>query len=76
MVPVYSNWRTDLASLIGSHRLEDGLAVTIGNSAANANKTILDTTHTFAYAAGDMLRIQFTTEANETLGDCTASVNY
>ena len=59
-----------------SHRLEDGLAVTIGNSAANANKTILDTTHTFAYATGDMLRIQFTTEANETLGDCTASFNY
>jgi hypothetical protein len=38
--------------------------------------TLLDTTHTFAYAAGDMLRIQFTTEANETLGDCTASFNY
>jgi hypothetical protein len=29
-----------------------------------------------AYAAVDMLHIQFTTEANETLGDCTASFNY
>ena len=76
MVPVYSHWRTAIASFICSHRLEDGLAVTIGNTAANANKTILDTQHTFAYAAGDMLRIQFTTEANETLGDCTASFNY
>jgi len=24
----------------------------------------------------DLLRIQFTTEANETLGDCTASFDY
>jgi hypothetical protein len=53
-----------------------GLTVTVGNSAENANKTIIDSKHTFAYAAGDMIRIQFTTEVNETLGDCTASVNY
>jgi hypothetical protein len=64
------------AMLNASSGTNTGLAVTIGNSAANANKTILDTTHTFAYAAGDMLRIQFTTEANEMLGDCTASFNY
>ncbi|MGA3160703.1 MAG: glycosyl hydrolase family 28-related protein [Terracidiphilus sp.] len=53
-----------------------GLAVTIGNAAGNANKTLIDTRHTYAYAAGDMIRIQFTTQANETLGDCTASFNY
>ena len=53
-----------------------GLTVTIGNAAGNENKTILDTKHTFAYAAGDMIRIQFTTQANETLADCTASLNY
>jgi hypothetical protein len=65
-----------IAMLNASSGTNTGLAVTIGNTAANANKTILDTQHTFAYAAGDMLRIQFTTEANETLGDCTASFNY
>jgi hypothetical protein len=53
-----------------------GLAVTIGSSPVNANKTFIDTEHTFAYAAGDMIRIQFTTQAHETLGDCSASVNY
>ena len=64
------------AMLNASSGTNTGLAVTIGNNAANANKTILDTQHTFAYAAGDMLRIQFTTEVNETLGDCTASFGY
>jgi hypothetical protein len=53
-----------------------GLTVTLGNSPANANKTVIDTEHTFDYAAGDMIRIQFTTQANETLGDCSASFNY
>jgi hypothetical protein len=53
-----------------------GLTVTIGNAAGNVNKTFIDTRHTYAYAAGDMIRIQFTTQANETLGDCTASFNY
>jgi hypothetical protein len=38
---------------------------------------LANTAQTLSYsAAGDMLRIQFTTEANETLGDCTASFNY
>jgi hypothetical protein len=53
-----------------------GLSVTVGNSAANANKTLIDSMHTFNYAAGDMIRIQFTTEARESLSDCTASFNY
>ncbi|MGD0801853.1 MAG: glycosyl hydrolase family 28-related protein [Terracidiphilus sp.] len=53
-----------------------GVSVTIGNSSANANMTLIDTQHTFAYATGDMIRIQFTTQANESLADCTASFNY
>jgi hypothetical protein len=56
--------------------INTGLTVTIGNAAGNANKTLIDTRHTYAYAAGDMIRIQFTTQANETLADCTASFNY
>ncbi|HEY1253499.1 MAG TPA: hypothetical protein VGF01_01820, partial [Terracidiphilus sp.] len=53
-----------------------GLTVTVGASAANANRTLIDSTHTFNYEAGDMIRVQFTTAAHETLSDCTASVNY
>jgi hypothetical protein len=53
-----------------------GLTVAVGNSAANANRTLIDSTHTFTYVAGDMIRIQFTTEARETLSDCAASFNY
>lgn len=34
-----------------------GLTVTIGNSPDHANRTIIDTQHTFDYAAGDMIRI-------------------
>jgi hypothetical protein len=66
----------------GTHMLnassgtDTGLSVTVGNSLENANRTIIDRKHTFAYAAGDMIRIQFTTQANETLSDCTASFNY
>jgi len=56
--------------------INTGLIITIGNAAGNANKTLIDTRHTYTYAAGDMIRIQFTTQANETLADCTASFNY
>jgi hypothetical protein len=51
-----------------------GLTVTYGT--AKANTTLFDTTHSFAYSKGDLLRIQFTTEHNETLGSCEASFNY
>jgi hypothetical protein len=60
----------------GSSGKNTGLSVTIGNSPTNANKTMIDLTHTFAYAAGDMIRIQFSTGANESLSDCTAAFNY
>ncbi|MFZ1083372.1 MAG: hypothetical protein WAN35_00250 [Terracidiphilus sp.] len=64
------------AMLDASSGINTGLTVTVGNSAANANKTLIDGSHTFTYAAGDMMRVQFTTEAHETLSDCTASFNY
>jgi hypothetical protein len=64
------------AMLDASSGVNTGLTVTVGNSAANANKTLIDSTHTFAYAAGDMIRIQFTTAPHETLSDCAASFNY
>jgi hypothetical protein len=64
------------AMLDASSGVNTGLTVTVGNSAAKANITSIDSAHTFSYAAGDMIRIQFTTEASETLSDCTASFNY
>ena len=54
--------------------INTGLTVTYGT--ASANTTLFDTTHTFSYAMGDLLRIQFTTQARETLGNCEASFNY
>lgn len=59
-----------------SSGVNTGLTVTVGNSAENANKTLIDSTHAYNYAAGDMIRIQFTTEAHEALSDCTASFDY
>jgi len=54
--------------------VDTGLTVTYGT--ANANTTLFDATHTFAYSKGDLLRIQFTTQQNETLGNCEAGFNY
>jgi hypothetical protein len=75
---MFTVWDLPAGTLMSnaSSGTDTGLTVTIGNSAANANRTLIDTKHTFAYSAGDMIRIQFTTEANETLADCTASFNY
>jgi hypothetical protein len=54
--------------------IDTGLTVTYGT--AKANTVLFDATHTFAYSRGDLLRIQFTTQPNETLGNCEASFNY
>jgi hypothetical protein len=51
-----------------------GLTVTYG--ATKPNTALFDSIHTFAYGKGDLLRVQFTTQANETLGECEASFNY
>jgi hypothetical protein len=68
---VFSIW--DLPSGAGSG-VNTGLSVTYGT--AKANTTLFDMTHAFAYSKGDLLRIQFTTQQNETLGNCEASFNY
>jgi len=51
-----------------------GLTVTYGTT--KANTTMFDPTHRFTYAKGDLLRIQFTTQEKDTLGNCEASFNY
>jgi len=51
-----------------------GVTVTYGTT---ASKTVVrDTAHSFAYAAGDLLAVLFSTQANETLANCTASFLY
>ena len=73
---VFSVW--DLpsgAAMLGpGSGVDTGVTVTYGT--VKANTSIFDTVHTFTYAKGDLLRIQFTTQANETLGECEASFNY
>ncbi len=54
--------------------INTGISVTYGQ--AKANTTLFDTIHSFSYSKGDLLRIQFTTQPNETLGYCEASFNY
>ena len=73
---VFSVWDLPSGSgLSGSNSgFNTGVTVTYGTTGANT--TLFDSTHTFAYQKGDLLRIQFTTRANETLGDCEAAFNY
>lgn len=73
---VFSIW--DLPSGVamagGGSGVNTGLTVTYGT--AKANTTLFDTAHSFAYSKGDLLRVQFTTRPNETLGSCEASFDY
>jgi hypothetical protein len=73
---VFSIW--DLHSgtaMAGASSGEDtGVSVTYGTT--KANTTVFDPTHSFAYAKGDLLRVQFKTQAGETLADCAASFDY
>ena len=73
---VFSIW--DLPNGAAMSGAESGVytGVTVTYGATRANTTMFDATHTFVYAKGDLLRIQFTTQARETLGDCEASFNY
>ncbi len=51
-----------------------GVTVTYGTKAA---KTVVrDTTHSYAYSAGDLLVLLYSTQANETLANCAASFVY
>jgi hypothetical protein len=73
---VFSIWDLPSGADMSGARsgVDTGLSVTYGT--ARANTSLFDTTHTFAYSRGDLLRIQFTTQQNETLGNCEASFNY
>jgi hypothetical protein len=51
-----------------------GLTVTYGTTAGGT--MVQDTTHTFSYLPGDMLRLEYTTQASETLANCDVSFNY
>lgn len=51
-----------------------GIAVTYGTGPGNTTK--FDNTHTFTYAKGDMILINISTQASETLATCSASYNY
>lgn len=58
----------------GGVRVATGLTVTFG--LATNNTSVQDTTHSFTYAAGDLLQVNFTTQAAETLGNCSVSFAY
>ena len=51
-----------------------GVTVTYG--AAPAKTVVRDTTHSYSYAAGDLLVVLYTTESSETLANCAASFLY
>ncbi len=51
-----------------------GVTVTYGTTAART--VVRDTTHSYAYAPGDLLVLVYSTQANETLANCTASFFY
>jgi hypothetical protein len=50
------------------------ITVTYGTSTAGA--VLSDSTHSYSYQDGDMVRIEFTTQASETLGYCSVSFSY
>jgi hypothetical protein len=72
----FSIW--DLPSGIASSGVDSGVntGLTVTYGTAKPNTTLFDTTHTFSYAKGDLLRVQFTTQQKETLGSCEVSFNY
>jgi hypothetical protein len=73
---VFSIWDLPSGSAMSGRDsgVNTGLTVTYGTT--QANTTLFDAIHTFVYARGDLLRIQFTTQTGERLGDCEASFNY
>jgi len=73
---VFSVW--DLPSGSAMSGAESGVntGLTVSYGTMQANTTLFDSTHIFKYAKGDLLRVQFTTQAGETLGNCEASFDY
>jgi hypothetical protein len=51
-----------------------GLTVTYGTTAADT--AVYDNTHTYAYAKGDYIVVKLTSQASETLANCSVSFNY
>jgi hypothetical protein len=50
----------------------ESLTVTYGTTTANT--VVVDSTHSFAFNAGDRIGVQYTTQGSETLASCAASV--
>lgn len=50
------------------------ITVTYGTTAASA--IVSDTTHTYAYQTGDLVRLEFSTQATETLAACSVTFSY
>ena len=73
---VFSIWDLRSGAAMGGadSGVDTGLRVTYGTT--KANTTLFDAAHTFTYSKGDLLRIQFKTQPNETLGNCEASFDY
>jgi hypothetical protein len=73
---VFSIWDLRSGAAMGGadSGVDTGFRVTYGTT--KANTTLFDAAHTFTYSKGDLLRIQFKTQPNETLGNCEASFNY
>lgn len=51
-----------------------GITVTYGTTTAQT--AVIDSTHTYSAAAGDRIEVAFTTQGSETLGTCSASLQY
>jgi hypothetical protein len=50
------------------------LTVTYGTTTGGT--MVQDTTHIYGYLPGDMIRVNYTTQATETLANCDVSFNY
>lgn len=50
--------------------------ITVTYGTATGGTVLSDSTHTYAYLDGDMVRVNFTTQAAETLGYCSVSFSY
>lgn len=68
------------SGLFNIHDLRSGvdtvtpITITYGTTAAST--IVSDTTHTYAYQTGDLVRVEFTTQATETLGYCSVTFSY
>jgi hypothetical protein len=76
MSGVFSIWELPSGTAMSGPEAGVNTRLTVTYGTAKANTTQFDSTHTFAYSKGDLLRIQFTTQQSETLGNCEASFDY